>query len=359
MKLYKNCNAFVMAMALLLLSGCGKQSLSNQVKLKTDTITLGENIQLEDLFETPQDITVAIRNKAQFDNKKPGTYAIDVVLERDEQQESKSYMVKVVDKEKPNITLKQTSVSIYEGEKFVPEKYVTVTDNSGETINAKIDQNNINTEIPGEYTINYVAKDSSNNESTQELKVIVKKKYSYKELTTFCKSLLKQKQYARLKMFRDTTKKSIYIVLGDKYIIPFVKVSGEIYRMQPYLSIYKNSAGKWVCSYVFDGCLSSSKKYIKPGTCYITSENGKEKSSNWSYETSYDGDYVQCFDVDYSYVFHPKQTEKITKILGGNNIKCINYENVTNDKYSITYKKSNVNTLHQLKSFCEQITGIL
>lgn len=155
-------------------------------------------------------------------------------------------------------------------------------------------------------------------------------------------------------MKQDTTKKIIYIEFKDKYYFPSIKVKKELFRMEPYIGFSKDK-NKWYGYYFVVGYVSSSKKYVKPGNCYFTSSNGKESSEAWSYETDYDSAYVQCYDVDFQYAFTKEQTTKMSRILSGNKISAVNYENVVNTKYLYKYKDKEIKSLHQLAAFCDEV----
>lgn len=336
---------------------CGKkQTLSEQVTLKQEEIEIGQDIKLEELFSYADGIKIGIKNSNDFNVNKAGTYAVEVVIDKNDEQETKSYMVKVVDKTAPEIKLTKKAITIYEGSSFKANKYVKVTDNSGEKIKAEYDEKSVNCKKAGVYTVKYTAKDSSGNESNEELKVTVKKNYSYKEMVKIIKKLLKKKKYSRLVMDQDTTKKIIYIEFKNKYNVPAIVVKNGLFQMEPYISFSKEK-NTWCGNYIITGFIISPDEYVKPGRCYLTSANGKESSNGWSYETEYLSSFVQCYDVEFQYIFKKEQTAKLSKILSGKKITAVNYEDVVNTKYVYKYKNNEITSLHQLASFCNEISN--
>ena len=334
--------------------GCGgKKLLSDNVILKQESVEIGQNVKLEDLFTCNDGVKIGIKNSNEFNNNKAGTYALEVVVEKDGEQETKNYMVKVVDNVPPEIKLKNSEISLYKGDKFSADKYAQVTDNSGEKIEAEIIENNVDCSKAGNYTVKYTAKDSSGNESAAELKVIVKNNFSYKEMLRIIKELLKKKEYSRLTIDQDTTRKIIYISLKRDYYISNIKLGMELFCMEPYIGFYKDKK-KWTGNYHVKGYLSSSEKYVKPGKCFLTSSNGKESTEIWSYETDYDSGYVQCFDVNFQYSFVENQIDNVSKILQGTKIKAVSYENAVNTKYVYSFKNKDIKSLNQLAAFCNE-----
>ena len=86
------------------------------------------------------------------------------------------------DRTAPVIRLREgDAIYMYVGENALLKSAVTVTDDSGYTLD--VEQNGLNKDKPGTYTIKYSAKDTSGNTSTLEVKVIVtKQEYSYSAL---------------------------------------------------------------------------------------------------------------------------------------------------------------------------------
>ena len=86
------------------------------------------------------------------------------------------------DRTPPVIRLREgDAIYMYVGENALLKSAVSVTDDSGYTLD--VEQNGLNKDKPGTYTIKYIAKDTAGNTSTLEVKVIVtKQEYSYSAL---------------------------------------------------------------------------------------------------------------------------------------------------------------------------------
>jgi hypothetical protein len=335
--------------------GCGKErTLGDRVTLKQEKVQIGEVVKIEDLFSCEDDVTIGIKNSNEFNVNKAGTYAVEVVIDREGEQETKNFMIEVVDEVAPEIKLKKDEITIYEGDKLQAQKYAKASDNSGEDITVEVAENNVDTSKAGSYIIKYNAQDSAGNESNAQLKVTVKKNYSYLEVKKIAKKILKKKNYNRLSMSTDSTKKIVYCNIKDKYYFSSKRVKGDLFSMNPYVSLSKEKK-QWSEGFHVFGYLSSAEEYVKPGKCYFTSSAGEVQTTSWSYETSYDSGYVECYDVDFQFSFDTKDTEKMNNVLKGKNVRAVNYENVTNAKYTYKYSKEQMKSLKQLSEFCDEI----
>ena len=77
------------------------------------------------------------------------------------------------DTEDPVVTLNgQTSLTLTQGDAFT-DAGVSVTDNSGETIDAVVSGDTVDTSVPGVYTITYTATDSAGNSASTTRTVTV------------------------------------------------------------------------------------------------------------------------------------------------------------------------------------------
>jgi len=108
---------------------------------------------------------------------KLGKQSITLDITYDKEKYSKVFNVEVKDLEKPEIILKEESISIKTNESFEPKNYIKeVRDNYDklEIKDVKIDSD-INTKKEGTYEIKYTLKDKSGNENTAILEVEVSK----------------------------------------------------------------------------------------------------------------------------------------------------------------------------------------
>ena len=104
--------------------------------------------------------------------------------------------VEVIDTTNPEIELVADKVTYYIGEEYNPMNYVlTVKDDSGEIIKAKYDDKNVDINTIGEYTITYIATDSSGNSTKKELSLTVKKEYTREEIKDIIQALIDDKYY--------------------------------------------------------------------------------------------------------------------------------------------------------------------
>nr|MCR5202727.1 DUF5011 domain-containing protein [Lachnospiraceae bacterium] len=128
-------------------------------------------------FKSSDDnIYFKVEDDSKFDISKVGKYTVSMKVgkvEKNPKEEIIDYEFEVYDDEKPVITLTKKHVTIKQFKKNNFDNYVSVEDNSGETIQTSIDDGGFNNAFPSNYTITYTAKDSSNNESVVKQKVTV------------------------------------------------------------------------------------------------------------------------------------------------------------------------------------------
>lgn len=81
--------------------------------------------------------------------------------------------VQFIDTTAPEITLEKTSLTLEEGSKFNADDYLNdISDNSYDKVEVDI-ENNVDLDKPGDYEVVYTAVDSSENKSSETLKVTV------------------------------------------------------------------------------------------------------------------------------------------------------------------------------------------
>ena len=126
-----------------------------------------------------KDLTKDIKVDNNLDLEKVGTYTYIYKIKYKKQSKEIKRTIKVVDLERPEITLNgEKEISIYVGSNYL-EKGATALDNYDLDLTEKIEiEGSVDTSKVGEYTIVYKVVDSSNNEASIErlVKVIEKSK---------------------------------------------------------------------------------------------------------------------------------------------------------------------------------------
>lgn len=345
-----------MIIIITLLYGCGKEDITEKVTLKQKKIEVGTKCNIVDLFECENDVEIGVKNAESFDINKVGSYSIDLTITKDEKQADKCFIIEVYDEEPPVIKLTQDVVEFYEGSKFNPKKYASCTDNSGEDVEIEISENNTDTKTPGDYVVKYSATDSSSNTSTAELKVKVKKIYSYSEMLKLVKKTLKQKKYKDLKYLKDSTSKIIWVEIKNTKSPDYKKKSQRVFRFNPYWSFRQDkNKKKYYGILIVYNYIAKEDNYVNPLSAYVKSDKGNESTFSWSRTGEYDPDYVQCYESRVSYFFKKKQSENLAKIMSGSNVKFVSYEDHTNYKYAYAISKKELKYINLLSDFYNEI----
>ncbi len=171
----------ILFICLFLLVGCTKkkeevkdEKTEAKVELKDVTVSIHQEITNKEGIVNISDGEL-ITEETAVDTSTLGEHEVVIVVKDKEGNEKEySYKVIVEDKEVPVIEAKD-KLTTTAGTKIDLLKNVKVTDNSKEEIKATVEGSyDFNKE--GTYKLNYVAKDSSGNESKKEFTLVVNKK---------------------------------------------------------------------------------------------------------------------------------------------------------------------------------------
>jgi len=231
---------------------------------------------------------------------------------------------KVVDNEKPVITLKGQNPYIVEVNTIYEDLGVTVTDNSGD-IEPKLNLNNLDMTKLGEYTVIYTAKDASGNEA-----IPVERTVKVVDITK-----------PQFTSFKDGTRETVIsIEKGTEYVdegaIFTDNNDGEILVIGEGTVNY-NRIGTYTITYkVVDSSNNPSDEIVRivnvtdypPVISYYDEYNAKVVLSE-------NGEIDKVFDY-YPVIFFNRGTAKLVK--DGQEIQYVENTELTDGKYTITVK---------------------
>lgn len=165
-----------------------------------------------------------ITSKEQIDTSKLGKQEITFKVKNYFGQEKEyHYEINIYDNESPKITSKK-ELTTEKGTKIDLLQDVQVTDNSLEDIDVTIEgEYDFNKE--GNYTLYYVAKDSSNNETRQQFTLIVKEKEQSNSNNNETTNNNSNKTFTTSKGFTGTIKNGVtyidgYLIANKTYGLP-------------------------------------------------------------------------------------------------------------------------------------------
>lgn len=334
------------------LSACGK-SLDERVTQKKESVEVGAQVNLVDLFECEEGVSVGVKNANSFDVNKVGSYSIDMTIMDKKEEVDKSFIIKVTDEKAPEITAKE-EVVLYEKDKFDPMTYASVTDNSKENVALEVAENNVDVKKAGEYSIKYQAKDSSGNTAEKTMKVVVKKVYSFSERKKLAKKIIKDGKYKHLTIDEDKNKKLIWV---NAPLFKETKKTNFAYVFLPYLVIANENKKIETSLYVHVEEVDS-KNYLSPKSMYIRSDKGTistdVNSVYFDYDYGYDYEYTTKIDFYYS---NTKDLDKLYNMINGDYLKFKVYTDKKNFSYKC--KKKEINTMKELMGFYNDIKAYL
>ena len=323
---------FVALLICFSLSSCGK-SLEEKVTQKQTKVEIGTQVNLVDLFDCEEGVSIAVKNIGSFDTSKVGTYSVGFTITEGDEQLDKSFAVKVTDEKAPDIEAEE-EIILYQGDKFDPENHATVSDNSNEEIVLEVVENNVNLNKAGEYAVKYQAKDSSGNKSEKDTKVIVKKVYSFAERKNIVKDLLKNKAYKNLEYTSDNNKKIVWIDF-KKNVFSSVEKGNYYYYLKPYLVVTRE--GKKLNTKLYVNVFAQDKeKYLSPKSLYIRSSKGTVSTDQYTVDLDFEYDYLYSNFSDMTYYFNDeKKLDKLhNEVINGSDVKFTTYT----DEYTFQYK---------------------
>ena len=147
-------------------------------KRDKNTFEINSEVKNSDLVEVSKN-TKLDQPDELVDTSKLGEKTVDVIYLKGDKKEVVSVTINIVDTTKPVIEC-DDKIEIYTGETIDVKELGKVTDNSKEEIEAVI-TGDYKLDTEGEYKITITAKDSSGNEATKDITLVVKKVELYNE----------------------------------------------------------------------------------------------------------------------------------------------------------------------------------
>lgn len=339
-------------LCIISLTGCSG-NLTEKVKQKQTRIQVGTNINLNDLFECEEGVQLGFKNADSFNSQKVGSYSLDTTISADSKQADTSYIVDVYDDVVPEINAED--IVIYENDEYDLLKDVTVTDNSGEKIEATVLEQNVDNKKAGEYSVKYLASDSSGNQGEKQIKVTVKQKWTFSKLKKTAKQIVKDKKLDRLVVL--TNKKTVSVE-SNRFFDIIDKKESFYYMIAGWAMIIEDneiSNGLFVDSYITD-----INDYHTPETLYIKSNKGKMVSDSSSYNLDPEIKNGATFYNSFlRFLFTDEEKlKKSIDIFQGDKI-LINIHTNDNESYSYKVSKKYRKTFDQLVEFYNELNHII
>ena len=194
--------------------------------VENTTFEINTEIKNVELLDKIEDEKIEILSEEEnIDTSKLGTFTYNFKVKRKEIEIEYPIEYTIVDKTNPVLEVKSEIIEIEEGTEINLLDNVTVTDNSKEELEIKIEgEYDINT--PGEYKVKYVAQDSSENKTEKEITIKVNKKPEI-----IVNTPTNSNNYTNNSSSNNQTNTSSYPTLAPYTIVP----ANEVYdaRMNP------------------------------------------------------------------------------------------------------------------------------
>lgn len=252
-----------------------------KVALRYNNVSINEDIMIKDIISIKRGNLV---KDEKVNTNKLGTIKIKVIVQDILKKEhSYDFEVTVVDLEKPKITYSKEIIGS-KGKTTNLLENVTVSDNSLEELHVHVEGSYDFNEV-GEYTIYYVAKDSSGNEAREEAKIIVK------ENTTVNNTTVADRVFTTSKGFQLITKDGVttingVLIVNKTYSLPENFGDGLTKETQDAFEKMRDDAKKeGLTIYIDSGFRSFAKQ--KSEYQYFVSRDGLEKADTYSARPGY------------------------------------------------------------------------
>lgn len=336
------------------LTGCSGD-LTEKVKQKQTRIQVGTNINLNDLFECEEGVQLGFKNADSFNSQKVGSYSLEATISADSKQADTSYIVDVYDDVVPEINAED--IVIYEDDEYDLLKDVTVTDNSGEKIEATVSEQNVDNKKAGEYSVKYLASDSSGNQGEKQIKVTVKQKWTFSKLKKTAKQIVKDKKLDKLTVKANSDKETVWV--ESKNFFDITEKKDAFYYMIAGWAIVvednKLSNGLLVNSFITD-----LNDYHTPEKLYIKSNKGEIISDSSTYNLDPEiKNGVALYTSFLQFLFTDEEKlKKSMDIFQGDKILFNIYTN-DNNNYSYKVSKKYRKTFDQLVEFYNELNHII
>lgn len=326
LKLKKSVVIVIIVLFLLIAFILGKSYLNKESK-KTK-ITLIDSLEIEVYTEiTNLDLIKKINNgeikseKEQIDTSILG-YKEIIITYLDEKGEEKEYKfnINIIDTEKPTITYSK-SLTTTVGTKIDLLNGVNAKDNYTKDLEVKI-SGDYDFQKVGEYTIYYTVTDSSNNETKEEAKLVVKEKNGDTQINPHETSNTTNKEFTTPKGFNGYTKNGLTYIDG---ILIANKTYGLPQNYSPGLTTETKAA---INSMTAAAAIDGINVYCQSGfRSYKTQQNLYNNYSNRNGSTAAD-----IYSARPGHSEH--QTGLACDLCGNNSNACIN-SNFNNSKEAI------------------------
>lgn len=261
--------------------------LSPKVSLKIEKLSLYEKKEIKDLVSIQNGTLINIED---IDTTTIGKKKIQVIIkDKINRKHTYTFEIAVVDKEKPRITSPK-EIKVEEGAEVDLLKGVKAIDNSKETIQVTV-EGEYDLKKVGEYTIYYVAKDTSGNEAKEEAKLIVseKKKEVPPKVTSSSNSV--DKTFITKKGFKGVTKNGVtsidgLLIANKTYSLPSTYGNGLTTETINAFNKMKEAAKEEGLNIYIS---SGFRSYNKQNTIYnnYVARDGKKEADTYSARAGY------------------------------------------------------------------------
>lgn len=341
---------FLIFIYVIMLNGCSLKLEDKVTQLKTE-VEVGTNVNLSDLFSCEEGISIGFNNADSFNSNKIGSYTLEATISNGKKDVKKNYIVKVSDHEPPELSLKEQTVTLYQNDEFNSDSYIDCSDNSGEKIEVDADESELDMSKAGEYTVKYSATDSSGNCSRDEIKVIVKKAYTYKELKSLVKKILKNGDYDKLGIMENEAYDMIAVNL--KKFLDYDESNDSLYMYN--IAVFLYADNKEITSKFYISVLEyNNSGYTQPDSIEIKSSKGKIFSHQTDIDIDFDYYQKYVFFSNLGYIFDQKDDLiKFCNIINGDNLQLIS----KTDRETLKHKcsKSDMKKIEQFRKFYLEI----
>lgn len=315
------------------------------VKQVKKTIEVGSILDLTDVFECKDGVSISIKDASSIDTSSVGNYTITLLIDNGKKVSEKQYDIEVIDTTPPEISASDITVLV--GADFIPEEYIAVSDNSNMDVDLNVDVNNVNTSEEGEYSLKIRATDSYGNSSEQSVKVIVTRIDDIQDVADYIDSILEDNGFDFSYEVGTTTGTDCLWVNGNKLVYDEFNNSDTDISIYPFFRCYDGLLGDYFevreIQINFDISDSSDKivnrRIYTPTSTSISSSKGSIECEVLF--PDYDTDSTAVWKTSFRVSIDEEKIGELNKVLEGDDVKIkISVKDQNDKKTQQTYEIS-------------------
>lgn len=213
------------------------------VKQVKKSIEVGSVLDLTDVFECKDGVSISIKDASSIDTSSVGNYTITLLIDNGKKVSEKQFDIEVIDTTPPEISASE--INVFVGSEFVPEEYIAVSDNSNLDVTLDANVSDVDTNTEGSYVMSVKASDPSGNTTTESINVNVTKIDDIQDVTDYIDRKLEEYGYGFGYEVGTNTGQDCLWINGNNIVYEDFGNSDRTISIYPFFRCYKSILGEY------------------------------------------------------------------------------------------------------------------